>query len=205
MNEGFTCPISLTHSALLFWTVATPLAAAVVLMLGSLKGNAARLVSALGFTLPLLGALVLACNFGEAHRVAGYAFYCNAQLGLPAAGIALKLGLNGISLPLFVMAAIVAFAAGIYAIGGKQERQPLYLTLLLVMSGGLLGLFASIDLFFFYFFHELALIPTFIMMRRIQLTAWVASHAETPTAQAMGEAYVAGTVELARRFVAGNR
>lgn len=53
--------------------------------------------------------------------------------------------------------------------------------------------------------EEAAIIPTFIMMRRIQLTAWVASHAETPTAQAMGEAYVAGTVELARRFVAGNR
>jgi NADH-quinone oxidoreductase subunit M len=32
------------------------------------------------------------------------------------------------------------------------------------MFGGVLGLFASIDLFYFYFFHELALIPTFIMI-----------------------------------------
>jgi NADH-quinone oxidoreductase subunit M len=32
------------------------------------------------------------------------------------------------------------------------------------MQGGLMGVFASIDLFFFYFFHELALIPTFIMV-----------------------------------------
>jgi NADH-quinone oxidoreductase subunit M len=32
------------------------------------------------------------------------------------------------------------------------------------MQGGLLGVFASVDVFFFYFFHELALIPTFIMV-----------------------------------------
>ena len=32
------------------------------------------------------------------------------------------------------------------------------------MQSGLLGLFASIDIFFFYFFHELALIPTFVMI-----------------------------------------
>jgi NADH-quinone oxidoreductase subunit M len=32
------------------------------------------------------------------------------------------------------------------------------------MHGGLLGIFASVDVFFFYFFHELALIPTFIMI-----------------------------------------
>ena len=39
--------------------------------------------------------------------------------------------------------------------------------------------------------HEDAL-PMLIMLRRMQLTAWIASHAETPTAQAMGEAYTDG-------------
>jgi NADH-quinone oxidoreductase subunit M len=32
------------------------------------------------------------------------------------------------------------------------------------MIAGILGAFASMDLFFFYFFHELALVPTFIMI-----------------------------------------
>src|SRR5947207_7659951 len=32
------------------------------------------------------------------------------------------------------------------------------------MTCGILGAFASLDLFFFYFFHELALVPTFIMI-----------------------------------------
>jgi len=48
--------------------------------------------------------------------------------------------------------------------------------------------------------HAKAL-PMFVMLRRIQLTAWVASHAETPTAQAMGEAYTHGTVALAQRYL----
>jgi Ser/Thr protein kinase RdoA (MazF antagonist) len=46
-----------------------------------------------------------------------------------------------------------------------------------------------------------ASLPMFVMLRRMQLTAWVASHAETPTAQAMGEPYTQGTVELAESFL----
>ncbi|QRM53713.1 phosphotransferase [Sinorhizobium sp. BG8] len=49
--------------------------------------------------------------------------------------------------------------------------------------------------------HEEAL-PMFIMLRRMQLTAWIASHAETPTAQSMGPAYTSGTVALAERYLA---
>ncbi|MDH1338700.1 phosphotransferase enzyme family protein [Ectopseudomonas oleovorans] len=49
--------------------------------------------------------------------------------------------------------------------------------------------------------EETAMIPNFVMMRRMQLTAWIASHAETPTAQSMGEAYVQGTVAMGRAFL----
>ncbi len=46
-----------------------------------------------------------------------------------------------------------------------------------------------------------AQIPLFVMLRRILLTAWIASHAETPTAQSLGAAYTRGTVELAEGFL----
>ncbi|OBZ93366.1 aminoglycoside phosphotransferase [Pararhizobium polonicum] len=49
--------------------------------------------------------------------------------------------------------------------------------------------------------HEAAL-PMLIMLRRMQLTAWIASHVETPTAQSMGTAYTDGTVALAARYLA---
>lgn len=45
-------------------------------------------------------------------------------------------------------------------------------------------------------------IPTMIMLRRLQLTAWIASHSETPTAQEMGSAFTQGTIDIARGFLA---
>ncbi len=45
-----------------------------------------------------------------------------------------------------------------------------------------------------------AMLPVFVMLRRLQLTAWLASHAETPTAQALPD-FTAGTLALARAFL----
>jgi Ser/Thr protein kinase RdoA (MazF antagonist) len=51
---------------------------------------------------------------------------------------------------------------------------------------------------------DCAMLPVFVMLRRMLLTAWIASHAETPTAQALGEDYTRGTVALARTFLEKN-
>ncbi|MEM8759566.1 MAG: phosphotransferase, partial [Pseudomonadota bacterium] len=48
-----------------------------------------------------------------------------------------------------------------------------------------------------------AMLGTFVMLRRLLLTAWLASHAETPTAQELGNGYTDGTVALAERFLSG--
>ncbi len=44
-------------------------------------------------------------------------------------------------------------------------------------------------------------IPMFIMLRRLLLTAWIASHAETPTARELGSGYTGDTVQLARDYL----
>jgi len=49
---------------------------------------------------------------------------------------------------------------------------------------------------------HVGMIPTFIMFRRLLLTAWIASHAETETAAWAGHAaYTDGTVALAESFL----
>jgi NADH-quinone oxidoreductase subunit M len=68
-----------------------------------------------------------------------------------------------LNIGLILMGAVVAFAAACVS-WVIQEREKEFYFLLLVMTGGILGAFASLDLFFFFFFHELALIPTFIMI-----------------------------------------
>lgn len=142
--------------------IVTPLAVALAIALGLPKRHSIRLAY-VGFAVPALLALHCWYHFPTGLG-ADYAFTSSYDTGLSALGIGLKLGLNGIAMPLFALAGLVGLAAGLYAIQSGAERLKIYLMLLLVMLGGLMGVFASIDVFFFYFFHELALIPTFIMV-----------------------------------------
>jgi NADH-quinone oxidoreductase subunit M len=145
-------------------SVAAPLAVALSIALGLPKRWVVKLAYA-GFAVPALMAIGVWWQFGAAAKEAhGYAFVSTYSTGMDRFGIALKLGLNGISLPLFVLAGLVGLAAGLYAIQSKAERMKTYLLLLLVMQAGLMGTFASVNVVYFYLFHELALIPTFVMV-----------------------------------------
>ncbi len=150
------------NALLLQLAIATPLLAALVIGLG-LPKRFSTMLAAVAFIWPAIIALWLWKEF-PANAGNAYQFLSRTDTGLAGFGITLKLGLNGVSLPMFLLAAIVGLAAGIYALRSGAERLKIYLMLLLVMQGGLLGTFASVDIFFFYFFHELALIPTFIMV-----------------------------------------
>jgi Ser/Thr protein kinase RdoA (MazF antagonist) len=51
---------------------------------------------------------------------------------------------------------------------------------------------------------DLAEIPGLLVLRRVLLTAWLASHAEIPFARRFGVQYTAGTVRLARQLLDGS-
>ncbi|MCC5024034.1 MAG: NADH-quinone oxidoreductase subunit M [Candidatus Synoicihabitans palmerolidicus] len=148
---------------ILLFAIVSPLALALAMALG-LPQALAKKLAYVAFAIPALAGLCVWYRFGEAPTEGTYAFLNTYDTGLDGLGIKLTLGLNGISLPLFVMAGIVGLAAGLYALQSVAERLNTYLMLLLIMQGGLMGVFASVDIFYFYFFHELALIPTFIMV-----------------------------------------
>ena len=114
------------------------------------------------FGFPFIASILLFLNFDPTQEYCFEILY--SRMGLQELGITFHLGLNGVSSPLFAMAGIIGFAAGISAIHSGAERLRLYLALLSIMLSGLMGLFASVDLFFYYLFHEFALIPTFIMV-----------------------------------------
>ena len=157
------------YSSLVQFSIAVPLVAAFLTLFVKSWGRAAvQIVSVAGFAIPVGLAL---CLWGlySPEQAGGYAFVSEFDTGLSVIGVSLKLGLNGIALPLFVMATIVGLAAGLYAAQSKAENLHRYLFCLLVMQAGLIGVFSSIDVFFFYFFHELALIPTFIMLSLIHI------------------------------------
>ncbi len=71
--------------------------------------------------------------------------------------------IDGMSAVMIALSVIVTLAA---TLSGKAPdgREKLWFCSILLMSAGALGAFASTDLFFFFAFHELALIPTFLMI-----------------------------------------
>lgn len=46
-----------------------------------------------------------------------------------------------------------------------------------------------------------AMLPVFVMLRRMLLTAWIASHSDTETARRLGTEYTEGTVAMGERFL----
>ncbi len=108
-------------------------------------------------------AVKMFCDYGSAKPDDfGYRFVQQIPW-VDALGISYHVGVDGLNVGLILMGAIVAFAAALCSFEIQSREKEFYI-LLLVMSGGILGAFASLDLFFFYFLHEFALIPTFIMI-----------------------------------------
>jgi NADH-quinone oxidoreductase subunit M len=82
---------------------------------------------------------------------------------LPDWHLQFLLGVDGLSLIMLLLTAIVTVAA-LWVAPPVQGNERAYFASLLFISAGATGAFASLDLFFFYAFHELALVPTFLLI-----------------------------------------
>ncbi|MBM3878831.1 MAG: NADH-quinone oxidoreductase subunit M [Verrucomicrobia bacterium] len=119
-----------------------------------------RSLALLSTLLSLLGAIRIFAGFDTGSA----ALQFEEQVAwVDSLGISYHVAVDGINVGLILMGAVVAFAA-VCVSREITARQKEYYLLLLLMAGGILGAFASYDLFFFYFFHELALVPTFILI-----------------------------------------
>jgi NADH-quinone oxidoreductase subunit M len=74
-----------------------------------------------------------------------------------------RIGVDGLSMPLVVLNALLSLSA----IAGSWRvpmRQPLYYSLFLTLESAVAGVFTSVDLFLFFLFWELELIPMFLII-----------------------------------------
>ncbi len=81
-----------------------------------------------------------------------------------AFGIRYSLGLDGISLLLVALSAFLFLLSVVVSWRAIKARVPLFHSMLLVMETGVLGVFLSTDLFLFYLFWEVMLIPMFFLI-----------------------------------------
>ena len=89
--------------------------------------------------------------------------YAITQSWLPQLGLALDLGLDGVSLPLVLLASALT-AMAVLATPAGQERPRFYFSLLLATNLGLVGAFLARNALLFVFAYELILIPTTLLV-----------------------------------------
>ncbi len=81
----------------------------------------------------------------------------------PAWHIRYHVGVDAISLAMMLLAAVVVFCATM-ASWNIQERNKEFFILLQVLAAGVFGSFIAFDLFAFFVFNELTLIPTYLLI-----------------------------------------
>ncbi len=82
---------------------------------------------------------------------------------IPQLNIHYQLGLDGISLPMVLLTTLLSFLACIGS-AGIRERQKEYYALYLLLEIGMLGTFVALDLFLFYIFWEIVLVPMYFII-----------------------------------------
>ncbi len=78
-------------------------------------------------------------------------------------GINYYVGVDGMSLPMVLLTSIVIFT-GVFASWDLSNRVKEFFIFLLLLVTGVFGVFIAQDLFFFYFFFEIAVIPMYILI-----------------------------------------
>lgn len=82
---------------------------------------------------------------------------------LPQFGISYKVGIDGLSIWLFVLSTFISLVSTIFSFTVK-DRVKTYFVMLLVLETAMLGVFTAMDIFLFYCFFEASLIPMAVLI-----------------------------------------
>ncbi len=130
----------------------------------SVKGS--RWVAALTLGLDLASILIVwaqSANRLPDHAGSSWLIEFNAPW-IPSFGISLHLGLDGLSLLLIALTAWLGLLSVVASWREIQEQVGLFHFNLLWVLAGITGVFLSLDLFLFYFFWEMMLVPMYFLI-----------------------------------------
>ncbi len=140
----------------------TPLGGALICLL--LPGSNTRLIRIWANVAAMAGLaavapLLLAFNNADP----GFQFSEKAQW-IPSLGVQYHLGVDGISLLLVLLTAVVGAIATLSSWSSIQTRVKEYYTMLLLLQTGMLGVFLALDFFLFFVFWEVVLVPMYFLI-----------------------------------------
>ena len=148
----------------------TPLVAALIML--AMPANRKNEMRAVALTAASF-ALILSAwvYFTYDQAAAGYQFIERYDW-LPALGISLYFGVDGMSAPLVLLTGVVMFTGVLISWGdddkhvmaGIQDRPREFFAFLFILAWGVFGVFVSLDLFMLFFFYEIAVFPMYLLI-----------------------------------------
>jgi NADH-quinone oxidoreductase subunit M len=145
---------------LLSWIVWLPLVGAIGVLFIPRQSH-----TTLRWTTLLVMAATLCVSLALLRVPMGRTFHFNEDVPwMPRFGIHYHLAVDGISLWLVILTAFITPIAAYASFGPVTTRIKDWCFALLLLEGGMLGAFVALDLFLFYVFWELMLVPMYVMI-----------------------------------------
>lgn len=83
---------------------------------------------------------------------------------IPVIGARYQMGVDGVSVLLILLTTLLGVIAALSSWNYIQKREKEYYALLLFLQAAVLGVFSSMDLFLFYLFFEVSLVPMYFLI-----------------------------------------
>ena len=139
-----------------------PIAAALaVMVIPAAQTRAIKLVANAAMIVSLLTTIPIAIAY---DRSLGGIQFIEDATWIPAIGARYALGVDGISIALIVLTALLGAVACCSAYNAVTKREKEFYVFLLLMQATTIGVFATMDLFLFYVFWEISLVPMYFLI-----------------------------------------
>ncbi len=134
-----------------------------IIILGVFRKDQANLIKKFAtglFGLAFVASLLL---LGYDRATGGMQFLEDHQW-IPVIGARYQMGVDGVAVLLIVLTTLLGVIAALSSWKYIEKREKEYYALLLFLQTAVVGVFASLDLFLFYLFFEVSLVPMYFLI-----------------------------------------
>jgi NADH-quinone oxidoreductase subunit M len=152
-----------TNNILSIITWLPALGAILILIVGALMKGQSTWIKKFATAWLVLDFVASLWLFGYDRGVGGMQFLEDHQW-IPAIGARYQMGADGVSVLLIVLTTFLGVLAALSSFKYIAKREKEYYILLLLLQTMVLGVFTSMDLFLFYLFFEVSLVPMYFLI-----------------------------------------
>jgi NADH-quinone oxidoreductase subunit M len=113
------------------------------------------------FGLTFIVSLLLMTGY---DRATGGMQFLEDHTWIPVIGARYQMGADGVAILLIVLTTLLGLIASLSSWKYIEKREKEYYALLLLLQAAVVGVFASMDLFLFYLFFEVSLVPMYFLI-----------------------------------------